>query len=484
MNRRNIYTLHGLHCVGLCAWLLAGCSRPAADNRAALVCTSLAVDNQVWLAREPATVAMKFTKMQRGWYEWLRGTAVLFWADATGPTVWNRPTAFGDFASSNVRVVGDPHVENLGSFRASDGTMFADWNDLDANGYAPYWIDARRLALTIIAAVTSATAAIDTVLLADVSHAVAAGYVEQITALANGAAPLVLGIGVDPLFDKLLDKAQRDGAALRRLNEIAPVVNAQRRIGFGPQEPTADDGVVENELTGMGAPAEAAMATIIESWRVTTVPPLSAAAATIKGMRRRLGAGVASYPALRYYVLLEGPTAALDDDLVVEIKESRDGIFVAQPTTFHPLPWQSNGERVATGQRLAQGYPNGDPLLGWAQLGPQSYRVVSRTGFQRGLNASDIADLLEKGATGRTQLLRVANLMGQVLARAHGQAPTAAGVPGYMAVAPLLIGHAADFGDEVAAFVAAYAPRSRQDFLDASSNELTECAMRAKGPLP
>ncbi len=476
--------IDSLRVLGVCAILLGGCSHPVADTRAALVCTALAVDNQVWLAREPATVVMKLTKMQRGWYEWLRGTAVLFWADATGPTMWNRPTAFGDFASSNVRVVGDPHVENLGSFRASDGTMFVDWNDLDANGYAPYWIDARRLALTIVAAATAPNAALDPVLLTDVSHAVAAGYVEQITALANGERPLVLGEGVDPLFDKLLEKAKRDGDALRRLNEVAPVVNGQRRMGFGPLEPAGDDGVVEHELTGMGAPAESAMSAIIASWRATTVPQFSEAATKIKGMRRRLGAGVASYPALRYYVLMEGPSAALDDDLLAEIKESRDGIFVAQPTTFHPLPWQSNGERVATGQREVQGYPNGDPLLGWAQLGPQSYRVVSRTGYQRGLNASDIFDMLEKGAAGRTQLIRVANLMGQALARAHGQALTAAGVRGHVVIAPLLKGQAVGFGDEVAAFVAAYAPRARQDFFDASSNQLTDCVMSAKGPLP
>ena len=470
--------------LGLCVMLVIGCSRPDADHRAALVCTSLAVDNQAWLARDPATVSMKLTKMQRGWYEWLRGTAVLFWADATGPTPWNLPTDFGDFASSNVRVIGDPHVENFGSFRASDGTMFVDWNDLDANGYAPYWIDARRLALTIVAAATAPNATLDQSLITDVSHAVATGYVEHMTALASGATPLVVRMGIDPLFDKLLEKAQRDGDALRRLTEVAPVVNGQRRMGFGPQEPAADDGVVEDELTGLGAPAEAAMPAIIEAWRLTTVPPLTPEATTIKGMRRRLGAGVGSYPALRYYVLLEGSTAALDDDLLAEIKESRDGIFVAQPTTFTPLPWHSNGERVATGQRQAHGYPNGDTLLGWAQLGPQSYRVVSRSGYQRGLSASDLAALLDKGATGRAQIIRVANVMGQLLARAHGQAPTAAGVRGHTVIAPLLMGHAADFGDELAAFVAAYAPRARQDFFDASSSDFTECVMSAKGPLP
>ena len=64
-----------------------------------------------------------------------------------------RPTtAFGDPASSRVLLVGDPHPENIGTFRAADGTILVEWNDFDAAGYGPYEADVRRLATAMVVA--------------------------------------------------------------------------------------------------------------------------------------------------------------------------------------------------------------------------------------------------------------------------------------------------------------------------------------------
>jgi uncharacterized protein (DUF2252 family) len=190
---------------------------------------------------------------------------------------------------------------------------------------------------------------------------------------------------------------------------------------------------------------------------------------------------VSSYPALRYYILLEGATASLDDDLLIEVKESRDGIAVATPATLPSFAWNSNGERVATAQRLAQGTLAGDAMLGWAAMGPQSYRVVSRSGYQRGLNADDVAALAAKGADGEAAVLHLATTMGRLLARAHGQSPTARGTLGAAVIAPLLHDRDIEFADEVATFVAAYAPRSRQDYRDAVALDLMQCTTGSFG---
>ncbi|HPH65441.1 MAG TPA: DUF2252 family protein [Kofleriaceae bacterium] len=471
-------TLIGAVAAGLLA--ASSCSDSSLEPRTAAVCNVLAIDNQIWLLRDPATVAMKFHKMQRNWYTWLRGTAVLYWSDATSASPWNMPTKFGNAAAAATRVIGDPHVENLGTFRAADGTMFVDWNDFDASGFAPYWVDVRRLALSVVVAVTPDEAALDVAFTRAISNAVATGYATQLQTLAGGDRSWFVTTGSDPLLDKLIDKAKRDGDAARRLEEVAPIVDGVRRMAFGEVEPPGSDGVIEDELVGVGVEAAASLPAVVAAWRTTVQPELNASAATIKGVRRRLGAGVSSYPALRYYVLLEGATASLDDDLLIEVRESRDGIAVVTPATLPSFGWNSNGERVATAQRQAQGELAGDPMLGWAALGPQSYRVVSRTGYQRGLNFDDVA-VAAKGTDGRAAVLQLATTMGRLLARAHGQSLTASGAVGATVIAPLLRGREMEFADEVAAFVAAYAPRSRQDYRDAVELDLMQCTTGSFG---
>jgi uncharacterized protein (DUF2252 family) len=96
------------------------------DSRDARIIDNLAEDNYMWARREPELVRMKLVKMQRGPYEWLRGTAALYWQDLTEPGETRPVSAFTDGPSSRVLLIGDPHVENVGTFRAADGTMFMD----------------------------------------------------------------------------------------------------------------------------------------------------------------------------------------------------------------------------------------------------------------------------------------------------------------------------------------------------------------------
>ncbi|HEY5922573.1 MAG TPA: DUF2252 family protein, partial [Kofleriaceae bacterium] len=110
---------------------LAGCAVETGSREDRIV-SILADDNYEWTLRDPELVALKLMKMQRGPYQWLRGTAALFWQDVTERGGERSATGFGDARSSRVLLIGDAHLENVGTFRASDGTMFVDWNDFDA----------------------------------------------------------------------------------------------------------------------------------------------------------------------------------------------------------------------------------------------------------------------------------------------------------------------------------------------------------------
>jgi uncharacterized protein (DUF2252 family) len=423
---------------------VAGCSATPLDVRAQRVIEALAVDNYAWSLREPAVVEMKLRKMQRGPYEWLRGTAGVYWRDVYEPGVPRHATAFGDEASSRVLLVGDPHPENVGTYRTADGTLVVEWNDFDAAGYGPYEGDLRRLAAGL------AIAANDDALAGELARRAADGYATEIALLATGAPGAPTVHGLDPVLDKLIDKARANGDAGKALSEIAPVgTDGARQIAFGDLEAVAPDGVVENRQQPVGPDGLVWIDRALAGWQAARPE-----AGAIKLRTRRIGSGVASYPALRYYVVLEGPTPDAADDLVLELKETRDGVIIPGVPQREAAEWSSPAARVVDAQRRLHARRDSDALLDSAELGGLSVKIRDRSAYQRGLDASDLADLAAGSASDRDKLLALAGHLGALLARAHGAALTSDGIPGWQAISPLLAGREPAFVDEVAAMAA------------------------------
>lgn len=450
--------------VAVIAVLVAGCADALPNDRAQRVIDFLADDNYMWARRDPALVALKLTKMQRGAYEWLRGTSNLYWRDLTEPGGTRRPTAFGDPASARVLLVGDPHPENVGTFRAADGTMFADWNDLDAAGYGPFTADVWRLATGLVL-----VAASDEAYGTEIATRVAKGYTSQI---ASGT-PFSLGMGMHPLLDKEMAKASTRGDMLFAIEELAPISNGTRVIAFGDLEPIADDHVFEDTVVPVGAEAAVWIDTAVERWAASR-----GETARVKLRARRIGAGVASYAAIRYNVVLEGPTTANDDDRIIELKEERDGIVLRGVPQLQSPEWDSPGARVVDAQRRLQSRRDGDSLLGYAHLGGLSLKIRDREAYQRGIDHLDLAELAEGSTAKRAQLLDLAELLGRLLAGAHGNALTSDGVRGATVIAPLLAGREAAFTDEVIAISRADAALVVADHAALAARDLAALVIR------
>jgi len=409
-------------------------------DREQRIVASLADDNLLWAIRDPALVDFKLKKMQRGPYEWLRGTASLFWRDLTEPGRTRPSSTFGDPASSRVLLVADPHPENAGTFRAADGTMFVDWNDFDATGYGPFTGDLRRLGAGLVIAAEDAT------LGAQLVRRAAAGYAMQIAASARGERAGAVLAGVHPLLDDELDTAESRGDRNFALAEIAPASGSSRAIAFGDLEPVAPDGVFEDRVIPVAPDVADWIDRAIEQWRAGK---LDRSSALVKLRARRIGAGVSSYAAYRYNVVLEGPTVSIDDDLVLELKEIREGLIIRGVPRYAAAAWSSPAARSVETQRRLQARPDADPLLGHALVGALSLKIRDREAYQRGINREDLTDLANGSDADRAQLADLAEVYGQLLARAHAQARTEDDLLGAAVIAPLLDGREPAFIDEI-----------------------------------
>lgn len=434
--------------------LLIACGAEAPSREQRIV-ESLSDDNFVAGRRDPALVALKLKKMQRGPYEWLRGTASLYWRDLMEPGGERAVTTFGSPQSSRVLLVGDPHPENVGTFRGfSDGQMFLDWNDFDATGYGPFMGDLRRLAagFVVIAELGGEPA-----LAPELTTLIAAGYAEQVAAVAAGERAPSLGFGVAELFDDELEKAQKRGDTLFAVDELAPVTGDVRVLALGDLEDVADDLVLEDRVLDVDAEQADWIDRAVAQWAPGRLSPAEAA---IKLRARRIGSGVSSYPVFRFQAVLEGATTSPDDDRLIELKETRDGLIVRGLPILQGSDWGTPAERAVETQLRLHARFDGDALLGAAQVGGLSFKIRDREAYQRGINAPDLSEL---AADDPDQLRAIAKRYGALLGRAHAQALTADRVLGATVIAPLLAGREAQLADEVAALAAADAAQVISD---------------------
>lgn len=437
--------------------IATACASPSAlDDREQRIVTALRDDNYLWAARDPALVAMKLAKMQRSPYDWLRGTASLFWRDELEPGGDRAATAFGDPRSSRVLLVGDPHPENVGTFRAGDGRMIVDWNDLDASGYGPFTLDVRRLASGLVLAVEDDPSGEELV------RRVARGYATTMAQLATGARIGPISTGEHPLLDEELEKARSRGGAHTAIAEIAPIVGGARAVAYGDLEEAAEDEVIEDRFLPVSPEEAAWIDRAVATWRAGLAGPARVGEIVVRG--RRIGAGVSSYAALRYNVVLSGASSDVDDDLIVELKETREGAIVRGVPQLQSAEWPTPAARAVDTQRRLHARPDADPLLGAAQVGALSLKIRDREAYQRGLSRDDLAELAAGSAAKRVRLLALAEVLGGMLARAHGQTSTADGVVGWRVIAPLLAGRETPFADELVARALADAARIAADY--------------------
>ncbi len=453
--------------------LLAACDG-GADGRAAWLQTTLVLDNQVFLDTDPAQAEAKFARMSLGLFAYFRGTLGQYVRDVV--EAGGAGYVHSDFASAetaDIALVGDPHPENIGSFRDADGQLVADFNDFDAATYGPFHYDVRRLALGFhLAGVELGVAAPERA-----AEAAAAAYVAEIAALESGEPGYVLTAGTShgKIVDHMFKKADEDGRAREELGDYTRIVDDRREMFFGEVEAPVAWRMASDDAPMMLATDEVVPVTQTESqlvdqllaaWPSSLHDPaaMTPAAAIIKGVSRRYGAGVASYAAPRYYVLIEGPTTAPDDDLLLEIKQVYDPAPLAGVVRLPSQPFADNGARVVDQQRTLQTNAACDPLLGHASVGAATFRIRDRSKYQRGVDLAKIAEKMSEGDWHDADLEVLAGHAGHLLARAHASAPRQAGPVGLPAIAAVLARGPDEFVAETLAFVDEYAPVVEADF--------------------
>ncbi len=458
-----------------------GCT-PASTSRESWVQQHLIDDNWYLLERDRSLVAEKFRKMGANLYNYFRGTVRLYLFDSMRAHELASPTAYGTGATMYVASVVDPHPENIGSYFMGFKTLNVDFNDFDGSTYAPYYLDVRRLTVGFLAAALLVKMAQkEPQAYEQLYTRIAEGYVQHFQELKEGKPALQIRYrkGFGTIVDDLLKRAGEQGAVGDKLQEYTRLKDGKRVMYLGTIESSDIDGVIRKDMEALSERDTEFVKKLMQSYLQTRLDAstLDHQHFTIKGMAKRLGAGVSSYPRLRYYVLVEGPTNDLRDDMLLEFKEIADASLLPGYQQLAKQNFTSNGERVVLMQRRLQEANNNDIHLGWANIAPMSFRVRHLTSYQKNFATDRFTEKYNEKKWSSKDLLEFALLSGRLLARAHAKAPMLDERPGQEAISAALNKDPQGFVTETATFARRYIEQLQQDY------EAFQTLIKERGPL-
>ncbi|MFF7810533.1 DUF2252 domain-containing protein [Streptomyces roseolus] len=359
------------------------------------------------LAADPAAFRVKFRKMAGSAFAFYRGTACLFYDDLEEEADGGGP--FLDARTARVWIHGDLHAENFGTYMDANGRLIFNVNDFDEAYVGPFTWDLKRLAASL--ALIGYTKALSDGQITRLVRIYAAAYRERIHALASGPG----GDGGTPFTletaDGALLGALREARAKTRfglLDSMTEIREYERRFAPGGGSIELDATTRHKVLAAFDGYLE----TLPES---SLVRPDSYRVKDVVG-RRGIGIGSAGLPS--YNVLLEGHSDALENDVVIYLKQAQTPA-VSRHVTDPAVRgyFRHEGHRTVISQRALQAHA--DPWLGWTELDGAGQLVAEVSPYAVDLDWSDIDDPEDIAAT-------VADL-GRATATMHAAADESSG---------------------------------------------------------
>ncbi|MFD8966260.1 DUF2252 domain-containing protein [Streptomyces sp. NPDC059568] len=334
------------------------------------------------LAADPAAFRVKFRKMAASAFAFYRGTASLFYSDLERERSGGTTGPFLDERTGRVWIHGDLHAENFGTYMDANGRLIFNVNDFDEAYIGPFTWDLKRFAASL--ALIGYTKALSDAQITELVEIYAGAYRERIHALATGAKndevpPFTLDTAQGPLLGAL--RSARSLTRFGLLDSMTEIREYERRFAPGGGSIELDAATRYKILAAFDGYLE----TLPES---SLTRPDSYRVKDVVG-RRGVGIGSAGLPS--YNILLEGNSDALENDVVIYMKQAQTPA-VSRHITDRTVReyFQHEGHRTVISQRALQAHA--DPWLGWTELDGAGQLVAEVSPYAVDLDWSDLDD--------------------------------------------------------------------------------------------
>jgi uncharacterized protein (DUF2252 family) len=350
------------------------------------------------IERDPAAFTRKFRKMAASPFAFYRGSACLFYADMAGEFA---DKSYLDEPTSRVWIHGDLHAENFGTYMNASGVLVFNVNDFDEAYVGPYTWDLKRFAASV--ALIGYAKALSDQVIGDLVTDFGAAYLAELTAIARG--------GDDAIGSLTL------GSTEGVLHRVLQTARLNTRVAMLDIETVIDDydrrfAIMEGREPVDAATRDAVTAAFDDY--LTTLPtPSNPVEHVIKDVALRKGVGIGSAGLPSYNLLLEGRSQALENDVILYMKQAQVPAVARHITDERVAGYfHHQGHRTAESQRALQAYA--DPWLGYTTLNGVGQLVAEVSPYSADLNWDDVN---EPG-----ELHAIMQDLGRAVARMHSVA--------------------------------------------------------------
>ncbi|NAS22556.1 DUF2252 domain-containing protein [Herbidospora sp. NEAU-GS84] len=396
------------------------------------------------IGRAPGAFRAKFRKMAASPFAFYRGSACLFYADLAGELA---DDAFLDDLTRRVWIHGDLHAENFGTYMNSSGRLVFNVNDFDEAYVGPYIWDLKRFVASV--ALIGYAKALSDEVISELVREFAGSYLHELTAIAHGGDDAIGSLTLETtsgVLHRVLQTA-RLNTRVALLDEETTIENFERRFAVADNRHPVDDATREAVLAAY------------EGYLATLPQPLNPVEHHVKDMVLRQGIGIGSAGLPSYNLLLEGHTQALENDVILYMKQAQVPAVARyiDDEKVHGY-FRHQGHRTAESQRALQAYA--DSWLGYADLNGVGQLVAEVSPYSADLDWSDVNEPAE--------LASVITDLGRAVARMHSVADDESShdlvdFSTEEAIVAVVDGNEAEFTTLLVDFAHEYGARARHD---------------------
>jgi uncharacterized protein (DUF2252 family) len=357
----------------------------SSQERSGLIVSTLLEAFDPLMRADPSGFRTKFRKMARDPFAFYRGTACLFYEDVgEGGDCAGFDRDLVDEDTSRIWIQGDLHAENFGTYLDADGRLVFDVNDFD-EAYLGHWTwDLGRFCASL--ALLCWQKALPDQVIDDLVERYVRAYADQVEHYRSVPDDTEWALTLDTAEGAVLDALHRAKLSTRfgMLESMTVVEDYRRRFA----DASGVRRLEHDETAAVGAAFTEYLETLPNSHRGTVMFDVL----DVVG-RSGFGVGSAGLPA--YSLLIEGFSQALDNDVVLSMKQ---GNIAAPSRVVHDERgasfFEHQGHRTAISQRALQAHA--DRFLGWATLpgddGPVGYVVSEVSPYEADLDWDDVTE--------------------------------------------------------------------------------------------
>lgn len=346
-----------------------------------------------------------------------------------------------------VQACGDCHLMNFGAFATPERNVVFDINDFDETLPAPWEWDIKRLAASFVLACRDN--GLKPKAEVNAAEAVVQGYREKMASMSKLS---IMDIWYEQVpWESVIANTGDIDLQKRRADQLKKAKKRTIQLYYFPKlvDTGGESYKIKDNPPLIFHPPEADE----DSFYKSIEESLKNYRSTLQWDKQRLFdryklvdfaikvVGIGSVGTTCGILLFLAPD---DEPLLLQAKEARPSVLEAYvgKSTF-----ENNGERVVAGQRIVQSAS--DIFLGWTQS------QEGKDFYIRQLRDTKVK--LEPQYWDAKEMVDIAKLMGQVLARAHARSGDAAVISGYL-------GNGDEFDKAIGQFAIAYADQTEKDF--------------------